>query len=386
MNILGYAPQMAAYGGMERHVCDLAGVLASRGHHVTLVTTSNSLGTPLRATLAAQGVTLRELSRGRGGASRLQKLLWLLRESLRCKSVGWDVIYTNGQSALARMPWLAARANTRIVHHHHTAADAAEQATWSRAFRRVLQTAPEIVACSHATQQALRHALRRDDVRFLPYLTSAPIPFEAVANRNHAPGAPLRFGFTGRLVAEKGIGQICALSRHPALGDISWHLHGAGRDYPPDYFAGYTNIVYHGAFSGAAQHAEILQNLDAVVLFSTHNEGMPLSLIEAMSAGLPWIATDRGGTREMAISPGNSLVVPHPATIETLVAAVRTVADRLQRNETSRVEQRRAYDRFFSPAVVAEAWCRYLEQPEPKAARSATAVAEPERVGESVRT
>ncbi len=367
MNILSYAPQMAAYGGMERHVCALAGVLASRGHRVTLVTTSNSLGAPLREMLTAHGVVLKELSLGRGSAGRLQKIFWLLRESLRSKAVGWDLIYTNGQSALARLPWLAARPTTRIVHHHHTAADASEQATWSRSFRRVLKTAPEIVACSQATQRSLIEALQRDDVRFLPYLTSEPVSAADVADRRYAPTMTLHFGFMGRLVREKGIDQICALSRIPELASITWHLHGAGRDYAPEYFSGYANVRYHGAYDGASQQAKILQELDAVVLFSTHNEGMPLSLIEAMSAGLPWIATDRGGTREMAISAANSVVVPHPATIETLTAATRLLADRLRQGQASRVAQRRAYDGLFSPAVVSEAWCNYLEkkQPEP---------------------
>ena len=63
MNILIYVPQMAAFGGMERHVCDLARVLASRDHHVKLITTSNSLSDELRSSLVERGITLRELAR-----------------------------------------------------------------------------------------------------------------------------------------------------------------------------------------------------------------------------------------------------------------------------------------------------------------------------------
>src|SRR5690606_8397467 len=139
---------MAAFGGMERHICDLAVVLASRDHRVTLLTTSNSLSDTMREGLVTRGVTLRELPRKRGTASRLHKSLWLIREALRSDSTRWDVIYTNGQSALARVAWFAAKPHTRIVHHHHTAADPQEQATWSRLFRKVLAKAPELVACS----------------------------------------------------------------------------------------------------------------------------------------------------------------------------------------------------------------------------------------------
>lgn len=361
MNILVYAPQMAAFGGMERHVCDLSGVLASRGHAVTLLTTSNSLAPALRGRLEQTGVTLRELARDRGRASRLHKGFWLLREALRNEGTRWDLIYTNGQSALARLVWLAARPHTRIVHHHHTAADAREQATWSRGFRHVLKNAPELVACSRATQRALAQALQRDDVHFLPYLTSSPVAAIGVQDRLYSPQAPLHFGFMGRLVVEKGIDRICALSQRADLPNITWHIHGAGDAYPPAHFTAYPNVVYHGAYTAGAQQAAILESLDALVLFSTHNEGMPLSLIEAMSAGLPWIATDRGGTREMAASADNCIVVDEPHTIDSLAAAVRELATRIRNGMTSRHEQRRTYDTLFSPPVVAESWCSFLE-------------------------
>ncbi len=362
MKILFYAPQMAAFGGMERHVCDLAGVLSSRGHSVTLLTTSNSLGPELRSSLAASGVSLRELARRRGAAGKVTKGLWLLRESLRREPQPWDLIYTNGQSALARLPWLAARAHTRIIHHHHTAADVAEQTTWSGGFRRVLRDAPEIVACSRATQQAIAQAIGRNDVGYLPYLTRCPVDAAQVADRAITPDANLNFGFMGRLVAEKGIAHVCELSQRSDLRGITWHIHGAGPHFPPAYFRDFPNIVYHGAYTSGADQAEILQRLDALVLFSTHNEGMPLSLIEAMSAGLPWIATDRGGTREIALAPENCIVVEQPHSPATLASAVARMAARIRRGATSRLAQRAAYDRAFSPSVVTAAWCSYFER------------------------
>jgi glycosyltransferase involved in cell wall biosynthesis len=365
MNFLFYVPQMAAFGGMERHVCALARLLASRDHEVKLITTSNSLSSELRSTMTEKGVRLRELARSRGGAGKLLKGIWLLREAMRSDSTRWDVIYTNGQSALARVAWFAARPHTRIVHHHHTAADEREQATWSSAFRRVLKGAPEIVACSHATQQALARALHRADVNYYPYLTNAPLPAASVQDRVPAPGQKLRFGFMGRLVKEKGIARICELSQMAALADIQWHIHGEGSAFPPSYFAAYPNVVYHGAYTSGPQQADILQGLDALVLFSQHNEGMPLSLLEAMAAGLPWVATDRGGTREMAVSPQNSLVVEPLPSLDVLATAVREMADRIRSGTTSRREQRKTYDRLFSPPVVSHAWCSYLESRQP---------------------
>lgn len=359
MNMLFYAPQMAAYGGMERHVCTLASMAANHGHAVTLLTTSNSLGQELRDELAKAHVALRELPVARKHAGKFRKFHWLLAEIARCRSQRWDIIYTNGQSALSRLVWHAAGRNVRRIHHHHTAADVAEQHSWSLSYRQVLQRAPELIGCSCATRDALNQALHRSNACFLPYLTRCPVDLEAVADR---PAKDiLHFGFMGRLVAEKGIGTICRLSTEPSLADITWHIHGAGPDFPPEYFRPWPRVVYHGAFTDAETQAKALLNLDAIVLFSTHNEGMPVSLIEAMSAGLPWIATDRGGTRELAISPSNSTVVPHLASDNALRSAVDELAWRIRTSVTSRLAQRRAFDYYFSPASVGARWIRFLE-------------------------
>lgn len=119
-------------------------------------------------------------------------------------------------------------------------------------------------------------------------------------------------------------------------------------------------VVYHGAYDSAAQHGRILLALDALVLFSTHNEGMPLSLIEGMSAGLPWIATDRGGTRELAVSPADSLVAAAAAPLPELRGGVRLLADRILAGTTSRRRQRAQYDEQFAPVVVAGRWLDFF--------------------------
>lgn len=359
MKLLFYAPQMAAYGGIERHVCSLAAAAAADGHTVRVLTTSNSLGPDLRRELAHPLIELRELAAPRAAAGPVAKIVWLLREVHRARAQTWDVIYTNGQSALARLVWLAAGPGTRIVHHHHTAADAAEQATWSAFYRHVLRRAPRLVGCSRATCAALDAATGRTDAFFLPYLTACPIDADWINER--LPGGRLRLGFCGRLIPEKGIDAILALAESDSLADVEWHIHGAGEAYPPARFAGRPRLVYHGAYHSAAEQVRALLGLDALVLFSTHNEGMPLSLIEGMSAGLPWIATDRGGTREIAVSPADCLVVPRTATLPELAGHLLDFTDRISAGTTSRRRQRAHYDEHFSPAVVADCWLDFFQ-------------------------
>lgn len=361
MKLLCYVPQMAAYGGIEQHVCGLVSHLARQGHEVRLITTSNSLGPDLRGTLLDAGVSLREYNRARGRASRLGKLAWLARETALARLRRWDLIYTNGQSGLAALPWLAGQSDTRVVHHHHTAADESEQRTWSPSFRRVLRRASEVVGCSVATRDAIGRAVGRDDIRFLPYLTPALFEASEITNRRPDSGAPINIGFMGRLVPEKGLARLRSLAERVGEADgVAWHIHGAGPLFPPEYFAEVEGLHYHGRFNGIAERRQILQHLDALVLFSTHNEGMPLSLIEGMSAGLPWMATAQGGTAEIAVSPADCRVLSREATLDEQEAAVREFAAAIRAGETSRTRQRAAYDLRFAPAQVAADWEHYF--------------------------
>ncbi len=362
MNLLFYVPQMAAYGGMERHVCELAQEAVRRGHHVRLLTTSNSLNAETRTQLITAGVDFRELGRTRGEAKKYQKALWLFRQTIGARRKAWDVIYTNGQSAAARIVWSAARSRSRILHHHHTAADAAEQRTWADGFRRVLARAPEIVACSEATRANIQSALARNSARFLPYFTACPVAREQVAEKPVRPDQPLKFGFAGRLVATKGIDMLCRLSQRPELqGAVTWEIYGSG-DYSKEHFKAFPNLTYHGPYTDLKAYGRILLGLDALALFSLHNEGMPLSLIEALSAGLPWIASDRGGTREIAISPANCVLVENPADESAVLAQVLSLVQRIRGGITSRKAQRAVYDERFAPEVVSRAWFDYLEK------------------------
>lgn len=354
---------MAAYGGMERHACVLAEESARRGHKVRLLTTSNSLNTTTRGALSAAGVDLRELPKERDTAGPIRKSLWLWHQTLSARLTNWDVIYTNGQSALASIVWRAGHAHTRIIHHHHTAADEGEQQTWAEGFRRVLKQAPELVSCSEATRRNIEKAVGRNSTRFLPYFSSCPVTAEAVVEKHYTPAQPLRLGYAGRLVRTKGIDTLCALSQRPELSGVSWQIYGAGPDYSEEHFHRFPNICYHGPYPDLAGYGRVLLSLDALVLYSQHNEGMPVSLIEGMSAGLPWIASDRGGTRELAQEAANCVLVQQPSDIEAALRDTLELVRRIHAGETSRLRQRAVYDGHFAPSVVSAKWFSYLESP-----------------------
>lgn len=360
LNILIYSPQMASYGGIEQHLCVLARHLGMAGHRITLITTSNSLGLPMRRLLDEGGCCLMELEAPRGSARCLRKFLWLAKKLYFLRKTRWDVIYTNGQGGLSCVPWLLRKSGCRVMHHHHTSADLAEQESWGAIFLRVLKAAPLLVSNSFSTARNIQEATGRLDVKVLSYVTTDLFSPSEVSALCGGVGERVKFGFCGRLIAEKGVDIICTLSLREELADITWHLHGSGPGYDEAYFACYPNIVYHGPYSGGDDYRRILAGLDGVVLFTKHSEGRPLAIIEAMSAGLPWIASDRGGVMELAVDTVNSRIVPVGTSIEALSGVTRKLADDIRSGLTNRVAQRIVYDAHFGPSVTLGQWTNFI--------------------------
>lgn len=120
--------------------------------------------------------------------------------------------------------------------------------------------------------------------------------------------------------------------------------------------------------------AAFLADLDLVALTSK-NEGTPLSLIEAMAAGLPIVSTDVGGvrdllTREWGVSPGDpwqesaeprGVLVPS-GDVEAFAAAVRRLlADAEARRRLGEAGRRFAASRFSLDRLLSDLDAVYRE-------------------------
>lgn len=75
-------------------------------------------------------------------------------------------------------------------------------------------------------------------------------------------------------------------------------------------------VIFYGQ---ATEVHSVLQALDCFVLPSLW-EGMPLALLEAMASGIPVIATEVAGTREVIHHLQNGLLIP-PKNVESIVEA-----------------------------------------------------------------
>jgi glycosyltransferase involved in cell wall biosynthesis len=110
-------------------------------------------------------------------------------------------------------------------------------------------------------------------------------------------------------------------------------------------------VTFHGAQDDVRPY---LQRATAFVQ-SSLSEGVSLTLLEAMAAGLPVVATDVGGTAEV-VQKGTTGVLVEPENVDALAAAViRLLTDRAQLVSMSRAARERA-ERCFDVRQMAAAY------------------------------
>lgn len=102
-------------------------------------------------------------------------------------------------------------------------------------------------------------------------------------------------------------------------------------------------VVFHGTQSNILEH---LTQRDVFVLPSFYREGVPRSILEALSVGLPIITTDTPGCRETIIEGENGFLIP-TQNLEALINAMEffiTNPDKLK--EMGLRSRKYAEDRF----------------------------------------
>jgi glycosyltransferase involved in cell wall biosynthesis len=123
--------------------------------------------------------------------------------------------------------------------------------------------------------------------------------------------SPPRLLFVGRLSAQKNV--LLLLRALDGVssefdttlvgeGELEGELRRAARDL------GLQNLTFHGRADGA-ELVELYRRADVFVLPS-EREGMPLVLLEAIAMGLPIVATDVPGSRDVVVDGLNGLLVP----------------------------------------------------------------------------
>ncbi len=169
---------------------------------------------------------------------------------------------------------------------------------------------------------------------------------------------PATVAFTGRCSAAKGIEELLQATRevaraHPGLklelaGDGD--LESVARRAAQLGLAG--TVTLHG-WIGERQRDSLLARATVFVLPS-HAEGSPMSLLEAMAAGCPVVASDVGGIPDVIVDGFNGLLVPAGDAAALAHALQRLLADPALATEMGRAARATIASRFTPERAMAK--------------------------------
>lgn len=319
----------AVFGGLESVVRALAGGQARRGNkvHAALVVEPGT-EPPLAADLATAGVEPHVLRLGaRAYLAERSALSQLARAS------GASLLHTHGYRSDV-IGGLAGRAVrlpvVSTVHGFIGGSRRGRVNEWVQ--RRALRRADAVVAVSGPLVSRLRESgIPAGRVHLIP---NAWAPAGAPLSRADAraalglPAEAFVIGWVGRLGLEKGpdtfVDALGTLGDLPVRVSILGEGQAGGplRERTAAAWPG-PPVLWHGLVRDASRY---FAAFDLYVL-SSRTEGTPISLLEAVAAGVPSVATAVGGVPEVTGPDGALLVAP--ADAGALAAAIRaSVTDR----------------------------------------------------------
>ena len=204
---------------------------------------------------------------------------------------------------------IANRLSARAPHLHHEDGFGVDERSDQLRMRRnltralLLRRAITVTPSSDLYEIARqRWRLPKGRVRHIP--NGVDIERFRVSGRDYDKKAPI-VGSVGALRAEKNFARLIRIAAVADLGQVAIYGDGPEREKLRDLNKALkANIVFEGATS-APETA--LARMDIFVMTSD-TEQMPLSVIEAMAAGLPIVATDVGDVKDMVSAENREFI------------------------------------------------------------------------------
>ncbi len=276
----------------------------------------------------------------------------------RFRALRPDVVHCHNAAATAAATWPAKLAGARAISTRHGLVAPPQGRVAALKYAMAAAACQHVVGVCDATVANLRRLplLRRAALTRV-YNGAAGPPGERGEDR---PAGGLHLVSVGRLVPLKNFaGLLQAVARVRAtVPELRLIIVGGGpQGEELRHLA--TGLALQGVVSWAGEQSNIwphLQAADAFVLAS-QSEGLPISLLEAMAAGLPSIVSDVGGMPEAVRAADAGLVVPAGDEAALAAAILRLAGDRLLRQTLGAAAQA-GYKRLFSPSAMAEAYLR----------------------------
>jgi len=246
---------------------------------------------------------------------------------------------------------LARRRGARLVVHHHGVDYLVQR---SRVFKTVnsvaFRGAIHIALCDQMAGLLEQVGVPADQVKVISNVTSMdepPSAARAIAEQPAEQPAGLRLGHVSNLSIAKGLDLLLELLERCGT-DVHLSLCGHPQDdavgaMVRDAVARFGGRLHHVAPADRSDVWAFLQGIDAFV-YPTHNDAAPLVVLEALSAGVPVIATSHGCIPSQ-LAPGMAdLVFEQSSWVECALPVVQRWATERSALEADRGRARRQWE------------------------------------------
>jgi glycosyltransferase involved in cell wall biosynthesis len=222
--------------------------------------------------------------------------------------------------------------------------------------RRVIQKADSVIIGSKRGTERLQrlHDHEQNVCTLAPLQTLTPPPAQDRPLHH-----PCRFAVIGRLGQQKGISPLLALWKRMDLPDVELHLYGDDPDakYQAEVRRlGITNLYMHGLYN-TSDLPKIMEGTD-IGLVCSLMEGYPLTSLEFMAYGVPFVMTAVGAAEEMA--EGNQDMVVAELSDAAVAEAIRLILDRGRKGQLSQKRLQDHYLQNFAHDKLAEAYIELI--------------------------
>ena len=325
MKVIQFITRMDDVGGAQVHVLDLSLSLMRAGHEVIVLSMGSG---PVTDELQKKGIRCEELIHLQLKIHPLQDWFALNELCKWLKKLKPDILATHSSKAgmLGRIAGKICQVPTVFTAHGWAFSEGVPER--KRRMYAILERVAGkisngiITVSNYDYQLAKKHRIIHESKMKTIHNSVPDVPENL---RRNPSGSKPKLIMVARFASPKDHRRLLLTLEN--IRELSWELDLVG-DGPlveeiKDMVAR-SSIAHRVHFLGNRRNIpELLADSHLFVLISRH-EGLPISVIEAMRAGLPIVASDVGGMRELIDEGKNGFLIPRNDS-ETLMERLKTL-------------------------------------------------------------
>jgi len=203
------------------------------------------------------------------------------------------------------------------------------------AIRDAFRRADRVVVLSEYWRKFVVETLGTNPDKVVEIANGVTAPARSGPRRPKSANTPVTILFLGEVGPRKGVPTLLEAVARPELADLPWTLIIAGNGDLATYRAearrlGITDRVSFPGWQDEASVERLLDDADMLVLPS-RAENQPLSILNAMSASLPVVASNVGAIPEMIEDRQSGILVPPDDPVALAFALRELISDPAER-------------------------------------------------------